>query len=440
MAKRLAIIASGIYSPLSSAVEFAARSRRFGYEIKFFAPSAATELLSYSGLAHQVIPRPKIHTQTPLLPPAKQSERTAEARQARLNSAISKLGVDDLGAQLLDFEPDAIFVDCEMHAHIVVSLSLGIPVVQYSNMFLSPPGLRAPPLHMRAYPGQGLRGSRVAVLLTWALYLVRKTMRIRHNRRKDFGADHPTALAELARRYDVPLDNLKRRVCWQMPWTYRIPTVLFLPQALDLPTRPYPDMTYLGSMILGDRPQRDHDATRVARFCIREPNRKRIFVGFGSMMGPDSQFITNLLDVARHHPEWEFLFAAGKNWDKVQEDTLPSNVGMVDWVPQTEVLHHADLAIMHGGTGGLTEAVEAATPMLIVPHVNDQKGGAARVIFHGLGQACRKTDSAQLIEAKLQYLLNDPAVIRNCRAMQALCQAEATETGIEQYLNRLTTA
>lgn len=438
MAKRLAIIASGIYSPLSSAVEFANRARSGGFEIKIFAPASATELLSLNGLPHQRIPRLKIHTLTPLLPPLDSPNPDDQVLRDRLDAAVSALGVDDLAQMLQAFEPDAIFVDCEMHAHIIVSLSLNVPVVQYSSMFLSRPGLRAPPLHKRSYPGQGLRGSRPAVLFAWLHHLIRKHTRVLRNRKRDQGADHPTALTELAHRHGVPIEALRRMVCWQMPWTYKIPTVLFLPQALDLPTQPYPEMAYLGPMILKNRPEKDYDRSKIARFCVSEGHRKRIFIGFGSMMAPDDHLVLSLLDIARRHPEWQILFAAGKHCEDATLKSAPPNVDVVTWVPQTEVLKHADLAIMHGGTGGLVEAVDAATPMLLFPHVNDQKGSAARVIFHGIGRAGRTTDPADRIEANMIALLHDTVVAQASTAMQAACRKETEDRVLESYLRQLT--
>ncbi|WP_170476689.1 nucleotide disphospho-sugar-binding domain-containing protein [Ruegeria arenilitoris] len=438
MARRVAIIASGIYSPLSSVVELARRARAEGYDIKVFAPKSAAELLSLNGFSHHKIRRPKIHTLTPLLSPLNTAEADSNAFQDRLNAAVTELGVGGLKIALRQFNPDAIFVDCEMHAHIIVALSMGLPVVQYSNMFLSPPGLRAPPLHKRSYPGSGLRGSRLAVMLTWALYLSSKRIRFYRNKRSDLGADHPTALTELARRQGVPIKTIRRINCWQMPWTYKIPTVLLLPQALDLPTRPYAEMEYLGPMILTSRPEGVSAHSAVERFCNPKGQRKRIFVGFGSMMKPDSHLVRHLMEIARRRTEWIFLGAAGKKWGDIPLEDKPDNIDFVPWVPQTQILRHADLAIMHGGTGGLVEAVDAATPMLIFPHVNDQKGGAARVIFHGIGRAGRTTDPVNLIEKNIDELLRSDRVLKNCRAMQAACRVEKDGQVLERYLRRLT--
>ncbi len=434
MTKRLAILATGIFSPLSSAVEFATRARAAGYEVAFFAPASSAELLQFSGFAHHKIPRPKVHTFSPLLPPPDHRITNADERRSRLDAAVSALKVDALDAQIGDFNPDIVFVDCEMHAHIIVALSLGVPVVQYTSMYLSPPGPQAPPLHKRAYPGTGLHGSRVSVSVIWAVYLLRKAMKIRRNARKDQGADHPTALTELARRRGVPLRALRRIACWQMPWTYKIPTALFLPQALDLPTKPYANMRYLGPTVLQARPNDAKEPPEIRDFCAKSSDGKRIYVGFGSMMAPNSQLLARIWDIAKRRPEWRFLCAAGEHWDHDAMRDLPANIAVVPWAPQQKVLEYADLAILHGGTGGLVEAALAATPMLIFPHVNDQKGSAARVLFHGIGRAGRVSDTANKIEADMKALMESSRTAENCVGISKKCRAEQDRCDVSAYL------
>lgn len=436
MATRLAIIASGVPSPLTSALEFASLARAAGCEVRFFAPTASAAMISHAGFEHHVIPDPRVNAFEPLLPPARQEGKDYKSR---VDSAVSALGVDDLKAAVRCSRPDVVFIDCELHAHIILSLSLDCPVVQYSNMFLSRPGLRAPPLHKHSTPGQGLRGSRLGVLMVWTRYLLRKTLKILRNKVSDRGADHPTALMELARRCNVPLARTLRFVCWQMPWTYRIPTVLFLPRALDLPTRPYANLTYFGPMILQSRSEREHDRGKVARFCEPKEGKKRIFVAFGTIMKPESALITRIWEVARKHPEWRFLYAAGKDWTDSSSGAVPENVDVMSWVPQHQVLEHADLAIMHGGTGGLVEAVEAATPMLVYPHINDQRGSAARVVFHGIGRAGGKSDPVEKIEADIVDLLSDDELAVNCRRMQAASRREIEGNAVSRYLQQFTT-
>lgn len=436
MSKRLAIVSSGISGPLNSAVEFAKQAKLVGYEVCVFAPKSSFDLISHFGLEYGEIPIPKVDAFADLL--TADQFRTLSSND-RLDCAVNALGVNDFSASMSRFQPDVIFVDCELHAHIIVGLSLGPPVIQCSSMFLSPPGSQAPPLNKRACPGVGMRGSRIGISIIWMSFLIWKLKKILRNKFKHQGADFTSALLELARRYNVPIARIRRLICWQMPWTYKIPTVLFLPQSVDLPTRPYSDFSYLGAMVIQDRPEKPHDREKVRRFCSGQGTKKRIFVGFGTMMKPKSDLLVNLWEVASKHPEWQFLFAAGQNWEDGGSCDYPRNVDVVAWVPQHQVLKHAHLAIMHGGTGGLIEAVEAATPVLLYPHVNDQQGSAARAVFHGIGRAGRHADTVEKIENDIQELLTDPKYKKYCSALQAACQQEKVEGGLAAFLQSITT-
>nr|WP_321250217.1 glycosyltransferase [uncultured Ruegeria sp.] len=435
MSKRLAIISSGLTGPLNGAVQFANEARSIGCDVCLFAPKSSSELISHFDLEHYEIPTPRVDAFAPLLSPEQRRALTAEDR---LNAAINALGVNDFAASIAAFQPDVIFVDCELHAHIIVGLSLGLPIIQFSNMFLSPPGPRAPPLNKRTCPGVGVRGSRIGVSIIWINFLLWKFKKALRLKSKHEGADFLTALLELARRYNVPIARKVRLICWQMPWTYKIPTVLFLPHSVDLPTHLYPDFEYFGAMVLQDRPEKPYDNELVCRFCSARGAEKRIFIGFGTVMKPKFDLLANLWEVASKHPEWRFLFAAGQNWEDGSSCYYPPNVDVVAWVPQHQILKHTHLAIMHGGTGGLIEAVEAATPVLLYPHVNDQQGSAARAVFHGIGRAGRHTDTVEKIETDIQELLTDPKYKKNCKAMQAACQQEKVDGGLADFLQIVT--
>lgn len=433
-AKRVAIVSSGILSPLNSALEFAKRIKALGYEVSIFAPASAHDLIEHYGFAHHAIPNPRVNAFDALI--SKEDRRSLQ-RDGWMDAAIKAFGVDEFAGALLKTQPDIVFIDCEMHAQIIVAMSLNIPVVQYSNMFLSPPGTQAPPLNKRAFPGRGLRGSRPGIALLWCRFLLWKLSKILRKRLSEGRVDYASTLIELARRHDVPLFRMVRLVCWQMPWTYRLPTLLLLPRALDLPTPSRADLTYLGPTILQDRPDHPHDQEKIAQFCEASTWEKRIFVGFGTIMKLDSGLLPNLWAVATNHPDLRFLFAAGQNWDGMAETQLPANVDVVAWAPQQHVLKHADLAIMHGGTGGLVEAVDAGTPMLLYPHVNDQHGSAARVVFHEIGRAGDRNDPVEKIENDIRSLLSSGKVRQNCIQMQALCRGEHSAGDLAGYLREL---
>jgi UDP:flavonoid glycosyltransferase YjiC (YdhE family) len=88
---------------------------------------------------------------------------------------------------------------------------------------------------------------------------------------------------------------------------------------------------------------------------------------------------------------------------------LPERVQVAEFVPQGEVLRHADLVVHHGGTGTVLGALAAGLPQLILPQGADQFANAESLSALGaakslVGDAIR----IDAIEAAARELLNDP--------------------------------
>ena len=64
-----------------------------------------------------------------------------------------------------------------------------------------------------------------------------------------------------------------------------------------------------------------------------------------------------------------------------------SRILISKWLPQSTVLHHPSIsmAVLHGGFGGINEALIAGVPIICLPHGGDQPMNCARVNHQGLG-------------------------------------------------------
>ena len=122
--RKIAIVASGITSPLFNMLEFAERVAQDGWQVQIFAPETARDRIAYSGFAFSVIPEPAIWAYGPLLPDRKNPAHKSD----RSDAAVAAFGVDTRAKELSHYAPDLIVVDCELHAHILVSLSLRLPM------------------------------------------------------------------------------------------------------------------------------------------------------------------------------------------------------------------------------------------------------------------------------------------------------------------------
>ena len=81
---------------------------------------------------------------------------------------------------------------------------------------------------------------------------------------------------------------------------------------------------------------------------------------------------------------------------KVPPDSLgplPANIHAYSFVPQVDVLRHADVFLTHCGMNSINEALYAGIPMVAMPFLNDQLTNAERVVALGLGKRVRSFPS-----------------------------------------------
>lgn len=82
---------------------------------------------------------------------------------------------------------------------------------------------------------------------------------------------------------------------------------------------------------------------------------------------------------------------------KVSPDTLgavPNNIYAYSFVPQMEVLRHADVFLTHCGMNSVNEALRLGVPMVAMPFINDQITNAARLTELGLAKRVRSFPSS----------------------------------------------
>ena len=79
------------------------------------------------------------------------------------------------------------------------------------------------------------------------------------------------------------------------------------------------------------------------------------------------------------------LLTVGRDADIDALGPAPPNLRVEAWVPQADVLGHADLVVSHGGSGTTLGALAAGLPLVVVPLFADQPDNARRVAAVGAG-------------------------------------------------------
>jgi MGT family glycosyltransferase len=88
--------------------------------------------------------------------------------------------------------------------------------------------------------------------------------------------------------------------------------------------------------------------------------------------------------------------------------TLPENIVIRGWVPQTTVLQRASLFITHAGMNSVHDGLYYGVPLLLVPQQAEQMFTARRVVQLGAGLMLRKGEvNPQTVRETAARLLSD---------------------------------
>jgi UDP:flavonoid glycosyltransferase YjiC (YdhE family) len=111
------------------------------------------------------------------------------------------------------------------------------------------------------------------------------------------------------------------------------------------------------------------------------------------------------------------LLTIGELGEPAELGPLPPNVHVERWIPQNEVLAHADVVVCHGGYGTTTGALSHGVPLVVTPIFADQLHNARRVVEVGAGLALRPAESISAAAAapleglgdRVRRVLGEPA-------------------------------
>ena len=114
------------------------------------------------------------------------------------------------------------------------------------------------------------------------------------------------------------------------------------------------------------------------------------------------------------------IVTLGRDKDPADFGSQPANVHIERYIPQSLILPHCDLMVMHGGSNSLLQALDAGLPMVVVPLIADQFFNGAAIRALQLGQVI---DLEHLTPDKVWTavweVLQDPAYRRNIAGMQS---------------------
>jgi len=144
---------------------------------------------------------------------------------------------------------------------------------------------------------------------------------------------------------------------------------------------------------------------------VSEHRKPLVYLTFGTAFAGTELIRTAVAGLA--HLDAEILVATGPQVEPSTVADVPANVHVMPWVPQADLLAHADLVVHHGGSGTTVSAMTSGLPQLVLPQGADQFRNADTVAEAGLGtQLVGEQFTSDAVHEAAQKLLGDDDVRR----------------------------
>ncbi len=381
------------------------------------------------------------------------------ARWIRRRRTLRRASLD--GTEILrtvqDLDPDLVVIDVEMHTAVIATATIDAPRVLAMSFFsiFRRPGL--PPLNSSLGPATGPIGA-LRIRLAWARVRAGSIIFALRNRFGRAGLAtaispmrldtvSPVDLGALARRHDVDLGATTDRRQWLRPFVARdLPILCYNAREMELPHEPPSRLHYVGPLIGLDRveptlaPADRERWTALVAARAAGGGRPLVYATMGTVWRDGADLLRRIVAVFENRPDWDLVLGLGGLDDSYPLDSLPSNVLALPWAPQLEVLAEADVAVTHGGTASLREAVAFGVPtVLLSVDVLDQDGNARRAVHHDLGVLRAPDATPEALEAAIETTLTDPRIAAGIDRMRAVVAAANDGRRAIEIVERLAT-
>lgn len=132
------------------------------------------------------------------------------------------------------------------------------------------------------------------------------------------------------------------------------------------------------------------------------------------------------------------IVTLGRGKDPADFGTQPHNVHIEQYIPQTLLLPHCDLMVMHGGSNSLLEAIDLGLPLVLVPLIADQFFNAHIAQSIGLAQVIQLEHlTPETIQAAVVQVLATPSYRQTAARLQTEMRALPDQNRAIELLEQL---
>jgi UDP:flavonoid glycosyltransferase YjiC (YdhE family) len=154
-------------------------------------------------------------------------------------------------------------------------------------------------------------------------------------------------------------------------------------------------------------------------------DRPLVYVTLGTVFNRNLELFRLVAGALADEPV-DVLVTVGRGLDLTAMGDLPSNVRVVDYLPQRPVMARASAVVCHGGYNTVIAALGAGVPLYVIPMGADQPYNAERVVAAGAGLSATPPVEADTPGPPL-FTPPDPGEVRE--AVRALLADRAYREG-----------
>jgi UDP:flavonoid glycosyltransferase YjiC (YdhE family) len=103
-----------------------------------------------------------------------------------------------------------------------------------------------------------------------------------------------------------------------------------------------------------------------------------------------------------------FVVTVGLDGDPTAFGTLPNNIFIERYIPQSAILDRCAAVISHGGSGTVLAGLSRGLPQLCIPQAADQFANAAACSAAGAGIAITDNVTSESINTALTQIITNP--------------------------------
>ena len=140
-----------------------------------------------------------------------------------------------------------------------------------------------------------------------------------------------------------------------------------------------------------------------------------MYISLGTIVNFDSNFYEKCFKIFKNF-EAIFVLSIGNNLNINDFADIPENFIIGNYVPQLEILKHANAFVTHGGMNSVSEALYYNVPLVVIPITADQPFVAQRVSELGAGISLIKDKvSEENLKHSLERIMSEETFVINAK-------------------------